>query len=142
MPVGIHKMIHYVSPTQQVQYQRGIIQDDICFLCKEFCKEGESLHEVVTCKRRDQDGKNLFLQEIRGALQLKRETHNELLANIYERIFLIQRISDAECLIQADISWHRCLRGFLSSEWLEYVSPIRVAKKDTKQILSEIIVSA
>ena len=138
-PVGIHKMIHNVSPTQQVQCQRCITQDDICF----FCNEGiESLHHVVTCKTRDLDGKNLFLHEIRGALRLKRETHNELLSNIYERIFLIQCIPDAEWPIQAEIGWHRCLRGFLSPEWLEYVSPIRVAKKDTQQILSEIILSA
>jgi hypothetical protein len=132
-------MIHNVSPTQQVQCQRGITQDGICF----FFSEGiESLHHVVTCKTRDLDGKILFLQEIRGALRLKRETHIELLSNIYEMIFLIQRIPDAEWPIQAEIGWHRCLRGFLSPEWLEYVSPIRVSKKDKQQILSGIIVSA
>ena len=66
IPVGIHKMIHNVSPTQQVQCQRRIIQDDICFSCKEGIK---SLLHVLTCKTRDLGGKNLSLQETRGALR-------------------------------------------------------------------------
>jgi hypothetical protein len=65
IPVGIHKMIHNISPTQQGQYQRGITQDDRCF----FFNDGiESLHHVVTCQSRDMEGKNLFLQDVRGSL--------------------------------------------------------------------------
>jgi hypothetical protein len=72
-------MIHNVSPTQKVQCQRGIIQDNIF-----FCNEGiEFVHHIVTCKTRDLDGKIIFLQEIQGALRLKGETHNELLSDIF-----------------------------------------------------------
>jgi ribonuclease HI len=137
IPVGIHKMIHNISPTQQVQYQRGITQDDSCFFCNE---EIESLHHVVTCKSRDMEGKNLFLQDVRGSLKIKDSKHDALLSTIYERIFLIQCVPDWP--IQASIGWHRCLRGYFSKEWLDFVSEIKIKNKENQHVLSAIIVSA
>jgi hypothetical protein len=83
--------------------------------------------------------KNLILQDVRGSLKKYLE-HDALLSTIYERIFLIQGVPDWP--IHASIGWHRCLRGYLSKEWLDCVSEIKIKNKENQNVLSAIIVRA
>jgi hypothetical protein len=43
--------------------------------------------------------------------------------------------------LQDQLGWHRCLRGYLSHEWLEYISIVQVEEKSEVQILTLIIQS-
>ena len=86
------------------------------------------------------EGKNLFLQDVRGSFKIKDSKHDALLSTLYERIFLIQCVPDWP--IQASRGWHRCLRGYFSNEWLDFVSEIKIKYKENQHVLSAIIVSA
>jgi hypothetical protein len=54
-------------------------------------------------------------------------------------IFLIQCVPNWP--IQASIGCHRCLCGYFSKEWLDYVSKIKIKNKENQYVLSAIIVS-
>ena len=136
LPTGIHKMIHNITPTQQVQFQRGIIQDDICYCCTEHI---ETIQHIIHCKTRDIKSKDSFVLAVKEKLKMKDSNHDELLIEAFARITLESRIPDDEWPIQAQIGWHRCIRGFMSQEWIEFVSPIKNIKKTPIEILSIIM---
>ncbi len=76
IPVGIHKMIHYLSLTQQGQCQRGLKQDAINFL-----QQGSLIFPLFSnCKSRDKEGQHLSLHDIHGSLRIKDSKQNELLS--------------------------------------------------------------
>jgi hypothetical protein len=52
----------------------------------------------------------------------------------YEGILQITKPPDHRWTLQDQLGWQRCLQGYLSTEWLEYISIVQVEGKSEVQI--------
>jgi hypothetical protein len=106
MPRGVHKMIHNIAPTQQVQCQRQHLTDGTCFFCNTSIK---TIQHVITRPTCLMDCKSLFLQDIRGALKITGTQYDNVLIYKYEGILQITKPPDHTWILQDQLGWHRCL---------------------------------
>jgi hypothetical protein len=101
----------------------------------------KTIQHVITCPSCLMDCKSLFLQDLRGSLKLTGTQYDNVLTYMYEGILQITKPPDHKWMLQDQLGWHRCLQGYLSTKWLEYISIVQVGGKSEIQILKLIIQS-
>jgi hypothetical protein len=115
---GILKMIHNIAPSQVMLYRRHLSHDALCPFC---CEIEETTIHILRCNESNGVIRQHFCILLNKKLKGKTDKHWNIVNDIYELIIdkPTGSLQGIHWEIQQYLGWDCCIRGFLSTKWLE-----------------------
>jgi hypothetical protein len=126
-------MIHNIAPTQITLHRRHLSHNMLCPICQEA---DETIMHIIQCN--DSDGKlqQNFCTLLNKKLKTKTDAHQVIIKDIYNLIIdkPTGPVQSLQWETQQYLGWDCCIRGFLSTEWLEIPRLMNLEKPEVETV--------
>jgi hypothetical protein len=118
---------HNIAPTQITLYRRHLSHDALFPICRE---SEETLIHIIKCNDSNRILQQQFCILLNKKLKGKTDSHQTIINDMYESIIdkPTGSLQGIQWEIQQHLRWDCCIRGFLSTEWLEISGLLNLEK--------------
>jgi hypothetical protein len=126
-------MIHNIAPTQITLHRRHLSHD---MLCPKFQEANKTIMHIIKCNDSNGNLQQQFCTLLNKKLKTKTDAHQVIINDIYNLIIdkPTGSLQSLQWEIQQYLGWDCCIRGFLSTEWLEIPRLMNIEKPEVEMV--------
>jgi hypothetical protein len=114
-------------------HRRHLSHDMLCTICLEA---DETIMHIIQCNDSNRNLQQHFCTLLNKKLKTKTDAHQVIIKDIYNLIIdkPTGSLQSLKWEIQKYLGWDCCIRGFLSTEWLEILRLMNLEKPEIETV--------